>query len=117
MSSGQSSMNLKESLSQKPYRTGLTLSLSLSNVVPMVYWRPSVAGRLTPCLSQPTVASKVSPDPDQLSVASRVIASLSGPSVASKMTPTLSQTSRTNRVAPSLAQPLVTDGSPALHSH
>ena len=78
MSSDQSSMNLKESLSQAPYGTVLTRSLSLSNVVPTVYQQPSVAGRLTSCLSQPVVASKVASNPGHLSMASRMTELSSG---------------------------------------
>ncbi|XP_043323268.1 IQ domain-containing protein N [Cervus canadensis] len=110
MSSDQSSMNLKESLSQAPFGTGLTRSLSLSNVFPTVYQEPSVAGRLTSCLSQPTVASKVAPNPGQLSMASRMTSSLSEPSVANKLTPSLGQMSRTKRVSLSLGQPLMVGG-------
>ncbi|MXQ99886.1 hypothetical protein E5288_WYG008671 [Bos mutus] len=84
MSSDQSSMNLKESLSQAPYGTVLTRSLSSSNVVPTVYQQPAVAGRLTSCLSQPVVASKVASNPGQLSMASRMTSSLSEPSVVNK---------------------------------
>ncbi|XP_055446750.1 IQ domain-containing protein N [Bubalus kerabau] len=110
MSSDQSSMNLKESLSQAPYGTVLTRSLSLSNVVPTVYQQPSVAGRLTSCLSQPVVASKVASNPGHLSMASRMTSSLSEPSVVNKVTPSLGQMSRTKKVSLSLGQPLIVEG-------
>nr|XP_045364101.1 IQ domain-containing protein N [Camelus bactrianus] len=109
MSSGQSSMDLRESLSQKPYKAGLTRSLSFNNV-PTAYQWSSVASRLTPCLSQPTIASKVAPNPSQPSMASRVIPSLSELSMASKMTPTLGVPSKTNRVDLCLAQPCRVSG-------
>ena len=110
MSSDQSSMNLKESLSQAPYGTVLTRSLSSSNVVPTVYQQPAVAGSLTSCLSQPVVASKVASNPGQLSMASRMTSSLSEPSVVNKVTPSLGQMSRTKKVSLSLGQPLMVEG-------
>ncbi|XP_010843990.1 PREDICTED: uncharacterized protein LOC104992720 [Bison bison bison] len=110
MSSDQSSMNLKESLSQAPYGTVLTRSLSSSNMVPTVYQQPAVAGRLTSCLSQPVVASKVASNPGQLSMASRMTSSLSEPSVVNKVTPSLGQMSRTKKVSLSLGQPLMVEG-------
>ncbi|KAI4569232.1 hypothetical protein MJT46_006526 [Ovis ammon polii x Ovis aries] len=53
VSSDQSSMNLKESLSQAPYGNLLARSLSLSNVASTVYEQPSVAA---PNLYQAPVA-------------------------------------------------------------
>uniref|UniRef100_A0A8D1V6Q1 IQ domain-containing protein N n=1 Tax=Sus scrofa TaxID=9823 RepID=A0A8D1V6Q1_PIG len=105
MFSGQSSMDLEESLSQKPRRTGLTRSLSLSNVVPTVYWQLPMPGRLTPYLSQPTVASKVSPNRGQPFMAIRDTSSLFELSAANKMTPSLWQTSRTDSMGLCLSQP------------
>ncbi|XP_070375569.1 IQ domain-containing protein N [Equus asinus] len=110
MSLGQSSMGPKESLSQKPDRTGLTRSLSSGNVVPTIYQQPSVARRLTPSLLQPSVASKVAPTPGQPSLASGVTLSLSNSSKANGVAPTLGRTSITSRAAPSLGQPSRTSG-------
>ncbi|XP_058419422.1 LOW QUALITY PROTEIN: IQ domain-containing protein N [Diceros bicornis minor] len=105
MSSGQRSVSPKESLSQKPHRTGLTRSLSSGNVVPTVSQQPSVACRLTPSLLQPSVASKVAPNPGQASMASGVTFSLSKPAMARRVAPSLGQPSRASGVAPSLGQP------------
>ncbi|XP_042105562.1 IQ domain-containing protein N [Ovis aries] len=110
VSSDQSSMNLKESLSQAPYGNLLARSLSLSNVASTVYEQPSVAGRLASCLSQPIVASKVASNPGQLSMASRMTSSLSEPSVVNKRTPSLGQMSRTKKVSLSLGQRLMVEG-------
>ncbi|XP_032724380.1 IQ domain-containing protein N [Lontra canadensis] len=122
-SSGQSSMGLTETLPQKSYRTGLTRSLSLDNVVPTMYQQPSVASRLTSSLSQPLVVSKVAPNPGQpsvvskvttspseLSMASKVIPSLTEPSVCSKVNLGLDRKSWTSQMNPSLAQPYITGG-------
>ncbi|XP_048954073.1 IQ domain-containing protein N isoform X7 [Canis lupus dingo] len=121
VSSGQSSMGLKESLSQKSYRTGLTRSLSLDNV-PTTHEQTSMATRLTSSLSQPSVVSKVAPNPGQpltvsrvapspseLPVSGKVTPSLTEPSIASKVTLSLGQTSITGGVATNLARPSVTN--------
>ncbi|XP_064453815.1 LOW QUALITY PROTEIN: IQ domain-containing protein N [Mirounga angustirostris] len=134
MTSGQSSMDLRERLSQKSYRTGLTRSLSLDNVVPTTYQQPSAATRLTSSLSQSPVVSKMAPNPGQpfmvskvtcstseLSMATKVIPSLTEPprpskvnlsldqkSWASGMTPSLAQPSTTGRGATNIVQPFVT---------
>ncbi|KAF3829266.1 hypothetical protein GH733_003530 [Mirounga leonina] len=134
VTSGQSSMDLKERLSQKSYRTGLTRSLSLDNVVPTTYQQPSAATRLTSSLSQSPVVSKMAPNPGQpfmvskvtcstseLSMATKVIPSLTEPprpskvnlsldqkSWASGMTPSLAQPSTTGRGATNIVQPFVT---------
>ncbi|XP_027942786.1 IQ domain-containing protein N [Eumetopias jubatus] len=123
MTSGQSSMDLKERLSQKSYRTGLTRSLSLDNVIPTTYQQPSAATRLTSSLSQPSVVSKVAPNPGQpfmvskvtrstseLSMATKVIPSLTEPSMPSKVNLSLDQKSWASGMTPSLAQPSTTGG-------
>ncbi|XP_044904294.1 IQ domain-containing protein N isoform X2 [Felis catus] len=123
VSSGQSSMDLKKSLSRKSYRTGLTRSVSLGNVAPTVYQQPSGASRLTSSLSLPSVADNMAPNPQQPFKVSRVTPSLSESSMTTKVTPSLAQPSVTggvapnmdqasvaSRVTPNLAQPSVTGG-------
>nr|XP_060486616.1 IQ domain-containing protein N isoform X1 [Panthera onca]XP_060486617.1 IQ domain-containing protein N isoform X1 [Panthera onca] len=123
VSSGQSSMDLKKSLSQKSYRTGLTRSVSLGDVAPTVYQQPSVASRLTSSLSLPSVADTMAPNPQQPFIVSRVTPSLSESSMTTKVTPSLAQPSVTggvapnmdqasvaSRVTPNLVQPSVTGG-------
>ncbi|XP_053075599.1 IQ domain-containing protein N [Acinonyx jubatus] len=108
VSSGQSSMDLKKSLSQKSYRTGLTRSVSLGNVAPTVYQQPSGASRLTSSLSLPSVADNMAPNPQHPFIVSRVTPSLSESSMTTKVTPSLAQPSVTGGVAPNIDQASVT---------
>lgn len=110
MSSNQNFVGPKGNLCQKPDKTGLKRSLSLGDVVPHSYQQPALTNKLIPSLSQPSVASKVAPNPGQLSMSSKDPPSITEPSMASKVTLSPGQLSNANGISPRLAQPSVISG-------